>query len=112
MYVFQIPRSNDFNAISKTRHVIVLALCLVLCLWWLLGSQAPSFHALPTNPVLPPLTSQFSFSQQVRLLLLLGLRKETDVDSSLRSPLRTRPREAWAVCQVAFPGPAWVDYTG
>lgn len=106
MYVFQIPRSNDFNAIRKTRHVIVLALRLVL----VAPGIPSSWFSSPTHKSSPAFscTSQFSFSQQVRLLQLLGLGKETEVDFSLKKSTEDRTQLG---CQVALPGPAWLDYT-
>lgn len=62
-YNFQIPHSNDFNAISKTKHVIVLALWLATVAP---GNPSSQFLCLPL-PILPSLlSSPFSaFSQQV-----------------------------------------------
>lgn len=77
--IFQIPHSNDFNAISKTRHVIVLALCMATA-----APGSPMLLALsPSSPSFQQLYQQV----HSRLPLLLGSHRTQEVQAL---PVRSR----------------------
>lgn len=103
MYDFHIPHSNDFNAISKTRHVIVLALCLA---WGLLGTQPPvprPFSACLAFPLSPPLQSP-STSKAGSLPQPLGLRSTQPGNPALTED---QVPSVWAVGTVCSAQPGW-----
>lgn len=110
MHDFQIPHSNDFNAISKTRHVIVLALCLAVAAPGNLGSQFPC----PPPPILPSLlfypSLRFSLSQQVHPETSSAVRPGRETEGRVSVLGLMKPRSGKAIehlGQNGAVGTAW-----